>query len=705
MGFDFYALNLDEIYPFSKFDAATSTHSPSHWDEAVFAAVRASALKSAEAYSRDLAVDHYILRDEYHLLPEMLKDKSPVTLEAFRGFLKAQYGTLAGLNAQWETGFKDWSEIATPSEKDVCAWMDWVSFWNELMIRHLTVCRDAVRQFNPRAQVGLSGTQRPSARGGMDWPRLLKVASYFHRYNHFQEDWMQSFGGPEVVQGQWEGYGSASEGAARHSIWSNLLSGSRLIAYYKLMLSTAPNQDMGPASHDLRLRPYYEFVADEMPRVQRGIGRLVLACAPRVDPIALYYSQPSCALPEAMRVDTLGATYALKRLLEDCGFRHSVVDGREVAAGALRGGAVKVLFLPQVAALSSSERDALTAFVREGGVLVADTKSGLCDGHGKPWKEGAALESLFGLRADPSAASGAALFAATPDAGPSLRGYSAMQVAAARSGIAATSARPWLVSKEGAPVVLVNAVGKGKAVYLNLDLSNYASSAASGVFGEVMVETQGVREYTHSCADLMLGLLADTAGVKPRTVVRSEGGHLADSRVFHHGAEGLELVSVLWRGGRPARLRADDGQPATVVLPRKGHVYELRTAGKYFGETDRVELKLTPCVGAVFALLPYEVEGVEMVLPARVKAGETVNVTGRIVPRGAGAPALHVVRLEAFGPDGRAFEGFCANLTATGGRFAHVLPLALDERAGAWKIVATDVISGKSAQAVVTVGR
>lgn len=705
MGFDFYGLNLDQMEYYVKYDSASGIFNPGHWDDAAFAAARTTARAMAESYSRDLAVDHYILRDEFHLLPEMLKDKTPSTLAAFRASLKTQYRDVAALNATWETQFKDWAEIQTPTEKNVAAWIDWVTFWNGLMIRHLTLCRDAVREFNPRGLVGLSGTQRPSVTGGMDWPKILEVAGYFHRYNHFQEDWMGAFGMPGLVQGQWVGYGSSSEGAARFEIWANLLSGSHLIAYYKLMQGISPNQDMAPATHDLRLRPYYQFVADEMPRVQKGVGRLVLACAPQHDPIALYYSQPTYSLPASMRIDSLGATYALKRLLEDCGFRHTVVDSRDVAAGILAKNGVKLLLLPQVAAISPAERDALTAFVKAGGVVIADQKAGLCDEHGKSPKDGGLLDSLFGLRAASAGAPTAAAFAATPDAGPSFAKYSAMQVAAAKSGLVAATAKPWLVSKDGVPLVFVNAVGKGKAVYLNLDLSNYASSAASGVFGEVMVESQGVREYTNSCADLMLGLLADSAGLKPRVIVRSEGAYLPDMRTFYHTADGLELVSVLWRGGMPPRIRADDRETATVLLPAKRHVYELRAAGKYFGETDRAELTLSPCIPAVFALLPYEVQGVELAAPARAKAGDVVNLSGRIMPRGNAKPVLHVVRLEVTTPDGKIFDGFCANLTAKAGRFAQALPLALDERPGVWKITATDVISGKSAQAAITVGQ
>lgn len=695
LGFDFYMLDINPITDLFDFTGG-GTKPASAWDASVFSAAAERARAMAER-GREVAVDHYLLRDEYHLRApgkDLTKDDSPPTLAAFRAFLKQDYAGLEALNAEWETAFTAWEEVGRPEPKNGPGWNDWQAFWDTYMVKHMAVTREAVQQVNPQGKVGMSGCQRPGDGKGWDWWLLMKEAAYFHRYNHFQEDWINSFGSDEVVQGQWFGYLASREVDAQYHLWSGLLTGSHLASYYKLMLSTAPNQDMGVTTHDIRLRPYYAFVGKEMATLNTGLARQILACAHRYDPIALYHSQRS----NLAGGDTLNATYAFKRLIEDSGFRFTTVDSRDVLRGALAERGIRVLVLPQVVCVSEAERDRFAAFVEAGGILVTDQNTGLRDGHGKPRQAGGILDPLFGLtrRMSDMAGKAAGRFAATPQAGGALREYRALQVAAAAKGIVPEKAQPWLQTKEGIPAVLVHAVGKGRTIYLNLDLANYASSAAGGVFGEETEDTQGVAEYTASCVDLMRGLLAETAGLRPRAAARVHGEPLVDTRVYYLNRGNLDLVGF---------LRGREGQPVetSIALPKRAHVYELRSDPRYFGETDAVTATLRPAVGAVFALLPYEVERVELRGPERIRAGEVLTLAGAIVPKGGAAGEHHVVRLEVAGPDGRPLACFAANLDAPSGRFTCDLPLALNDPAGRWSVTATDCISRKAVTMMVTV--
>jgi hypothetical protein len=363
-----------------------------------------------------------------------------------------------------------------------------------------------------------------------------------------------------------------------------------------------------------------------------------------------------------------------------------------------------VLLLPQTMCISPEERDVLTAFVQAGGVLMTDRDVGERDGHGNLYKDGPVLDKLFGFRREPGdVPSGPAKLSPTADAGPMTKKYSAQQMTAAKSGFILNGAKPWLQSEDGAPVVLVNQVGQGKAVYLNIDLSNYATSTSSGVAGEVTVESHGAGDYTRSCVELLRAVLADCAGVNARATALVDGKILTDARTFYYSGDGLDLIAVQWRNGMPAKIGPQDAIKATFKLPRKAYVYELRVDPKYLGEADEVKATAMPCMPDVFALLPYRVDKVEMDAPAKAKGGDVVTITGRIVPQGDAQPVLHVVRFEAFRPEGTRFDGFCANLLAKAGQFTCSLPLALDEQPGAWKIVATDVISRKAAEATIRI--
>jgi hypothetical protein len=381
-----------------------------------------------------------------------------------------------------------------------------------------------------------------------------------------------------------------------------------------------------------------------------------------------------------------------------------VVDSRDAVAGALKTGRVRAVWLPQITCVGADERDALRAFVEAGGVLIADQKCGERDGRAKPLAGPGMLDDLFGLKREPSAgAPQPAPFAPTDDAGPRTRSWKGMQIVAVSHGLTPDSGKAWLRSDKGAPAVIVNRVGRGAAVFVNMDFNNYAATASGGVGGEVSRDTQGAAEYVDSCVDLVQALMEDLASLKPVASMKVGGRTVSDACSFRFRRGGLRLVAFMARQGTPEKIEPKLILQADYTLPAEAQVYELRAEGKGFGRTASVKASLVPCVPTVFAMLPYEVAGVRLSAPAEAKAGRVLRVEGAIQPAGGVAPELHSVRVEAFRPDGSRFDGFCANLLTDRGGFAHEMPLALDDPAGAWKVVATDVISRRSAEAVVRV--
>ena len=69
----------------------------------------------------------------------------------------------------------------------------------------------------------------------------------------------------------------------------------------------------------------------------------------------------------------------------------------------------------------------------------------------------------------------------------------------------------------------------------------------------------------------------------------------------------------------------------------------------------------------------------------------------------SGAPVdLSVVRVEVFDPAGRLSRYYCSNLTVRDGQGQFQIPFAISDAKGAWRIHARDVISGLTAETVVT---
>ena len=137
-----------------------------------------------------------------------------------------------------------------------------------------------------------------------------------------------------------------------------------------------------------------------------------------------------------------------------------------------------------------------------------------------------------------------------------------------------------------------------------------------------------------------------------------------------------------------------------MALPSKSHVYDVR-ARKALGHTDRVACALPLGGAALYALLPYRVEGVELRGPREAKAGQSHRVS--CVVRGSAPPSDHVLHLDVRRPDGTRAGHYSLNLVARGGRAEAEIPFALNDPPGRWTLVARDVASGARAETAVEV--
>jgi hypothetical protein len=136
--------------------------------------------------------------------------------------------------------------------------------------------------------------------------------------------------------------------------------------------------------------------------------------------------------------------------------------------------------------------------------------------------------------------------------------------------------------------------------------------------------------------------------------------------------------------GRVVRHEVD------VSLPRAAHVTNART-GESLGETARLHAALTAGDALVLTLgperTPLRLEG-----PARAKRGDAVAFT-----TSASGASRSLLRWHVHGPDGT-FRPEYAQVTIKEGPSAEfVLPAALNDPTGEYRIRVTDVLSGASA--------
>ena len=149
---------------------------------------------------------------------------------------------------------------------------------------------------------------------------------------------------------------------------------------------------------------------------------------------------------------------------------------------------------------------------------------------------------------------------------------------------------------------------------------------------------------------------------------------------------------------------------ANLALEKPMHVYESRS-GKYLGLTDKAAIELTGLDCCLFTLLPYEVTGVSVQTPAKIKKGETLKVKAQAeVARLAAADTkigTHVLRFELVPPGGYDELKYAPVahqvLDAPKGYAEADFAIAYNEAVEYFTLVVTDVMTGKSFSKKITV--
>jgi hypothetical protein len=133
-------------------------------------------------------------------------------------------------------------------------------------------------------------------------------------------------------------------------------------------------------------------------------------------------------------------------------------------------------------------------------------------------------------------------------------------------------------------------------------------------------------------------------------------------------------------------------RPAVVRLPRVAHVTNART-GEALGTTDTVRTAIVPGDALVLALGDsagaLRLEGL-----SGTKRGEPAAFTLSTTDR-----ARHLVRCHVLSPDGAFLPEYARNVIVEGGAGRFVLPSALNDPAGEYRVQVTDVLDGSRAEA------
>ena len=654
-------------------------------------------------------MDYYFVGDEGSLTSygdPVDFDWSPQTLVGFREWLKSEYGSLENLNNVWRTNFKQWDTVVPYTTEEArrsrsfAPWADHRTFMEITFAKAYEAARVAALEGDPDAHIAVSGTQATNAYNGADWSRLDRVIDDFLSYDGGNQwDMHRSFAKPDAMIGFWTGYGSHGL-AVQNAIWTaaihNVLHPNIFWMYSFLnpdMTHSMSARDMGRAFNSLR---------------SEGVGKLLMESERQHDGIALYYSMPSVhaasimgyhqrssdddeETPDKSRVSFPANRDGWVRTIKDLGLQFDFVASTDVAKDPISNERYKILILPMTLALSKEELKNIEGFVAGGGVLIADAAPGLVDQH-CAWQQSETLNKLFGITSNASdkreIKNTPAELAVTEDGrqwGISPKALTGFSIAEPE--LKASNGTPLLRTSTG-DAAIVRQVGKGWAIYLNLMLDHYSRQRANNFGGA------GYRSLINS-------ILAKV-GKKPAVDVLTADGHtLSQAQIVRYKFSNNELLAIVKENVSLAGVVGKDGvtvyndanlgqvakQDLTIKLPKKFYVADVRS-GKQLGYTDVVHASTLIGDALILGLSPVETK-IRLEGPAEVQMGRqaTLNIL-------SDATGQSLIRCHVFAPNGSIIPIYSRNTLLEKGRTIFVVPFALNDQPGKYKVRATDIVTG-----------
>ena len=654
-------------------------------------------------------------------------DELPSRVTFFRQWLTARYGKIDTLNRQWGTDFASFDDIGPlTSQKpggeqklvDEKTYLDqasttrnygrWVDQWlcnYQVATDRFRLYRNLTRELDPKARVGTDCPMWPMATDCQDWYRFVQEFEAFAPYGRDGEiqpyEEARSFAKPDTFLGLTYGGYLYNAFIRREEqtdlewqhwrVWSGLLRGFTSIWWYNL----GPGGNESGISPGLRPFPCLQQASRDIARIRQGFDTLLDRNKARRDygPIAVHDSIPSRLVTHLLPdfgPDQPFSVHCLHRILTDwMGQQYTYVSSEQIVDGGLRR--YKVLILPSSLAVGSAEAAALRKFVEAGGILIADVRPGITDDHGKFDGQGP-VPTLFGIRFD--RALGRVML--TGQVSGQYRGVAfhnpTLKFPADPSLSLGTATAALIVG--GTSLLTVNTVGKGAAICLNIPFNYYRGYPTP----DSLYNYSGEPRHNQIIASILLAVLQAQGIQRPVEMDLPQQPWLPGLDVPYQVDGRVRYVSLTKR-----RMSADETlAPVGFSTGQPGYCYESLT-GKYLGYGKSWRTTIGPGDVRIFAILPYQVTGLQITAKDGAMRGGTLEGSVRILST-APVRERHVLYLEAVNPAAQVVHYQSRSLETTNGSARFSLPLALNEAPGDWTIRCTDVATGVTATARVTVG-
>lgn len=214
-------------------------------------------------------------------------------------------------------------------------------------------------------------------------------------------------------------------------------------------------------------------------------------------------------------------------------------------------------------------------------------------------------------------------------------------------------------------------------------------SATSFGFGGGRAIYLGMANGRHRDNTRRLNEILDGAGVRPLfPISRDDGSRVKDVETYVFRNGNLTIIA-LQRDFAPISNRGS-GETVLMALPRPVEVYDLR-AQHSLGRTSRLRLELGQVAPTLLALSEAPVPPPEIVAPQRVVRGANAKF---LIRSNAASPG--VVHLDVIDPEGNLTAPYSENMLVGREAKRKLLPLALNDKLGVWKLRVTDRLNGET---------
>ncbi len=571
-------------------------------------------------------------------------DFSGDSLTAMRSWLKERYGSLDALNREWGSAFARWEAVVPMTTSAAMARADqnfsaWADFKEWMDVAFARALK---------AGTDAVHAADPDAVSAIEGAQIPGWGGYDYSRLADSVDAMELYDYGENVEivrsfnPRMITLTTSFRGgpAETHRVWRELLRGTRgLVLWDEKHEFAGADGDLGDRGRE---------AASYFGEIRGGIGALLINTLPHDDPIGVLYS------PASMRVQWL-----LDR-------RASGEDWtRRDASAEYRNDPIRI---------------STQAFIRttEHAGLQPRFVSARAIGTGALRSGDYRILMLPGT------------IALSPDEAREIRDF------VAKGGVAIAYGEPGVFDGHGRRAA--------KSLLSDLFPSAAAGTGASVVFGK------GKAFYLPTAHSADRGDVPEVAAIltaagvtSPFPLTGADGGRANDVET-HVFDDGKAAIVALQRdlpapaGIFSAFARPDSTEAVVVTLPHPLYVYDIR-ARLALGRTDRLALALGPVEPILLAMSEAPFGSPSLAGPAAAHAGATVEF---LVHTGF-AGGFDVIHFDVVDPDGHLVAHYSGNVLVRRGVATRLLPLAVNDEAGTWKIRARDLLGGATATRELTV--